>query len=603
MAFEYYIISKTTGDQNSSSQVLTQNTKGYNDVISLGNYFSYVYPAYYRIEGASLNYYGIDYNSISYDINNGKTYTIYFSGESINSLLTNTGSTLIMQDLYRIPLSAYTDYVSNPNFSTVDIDTFLTTPLLEIQEPTSGITIVNSGYTFSFPTQFKDIGNYTENVFSDKDQYFIDTVFAFEENNDLTLGDCYYLDTNNNNVPTRLFLEPSATTYYRSGIGPQTITGNTSFSGSVINGAYFSYFVPPKKPNLYVSGGDSSIAVQGSTTNISPVFNFANVDDGDYYQLQVNYDTNDTPYSGTDIYTYVINKQDGDAEFVRTFSTPLKANDSFIYRIGNTKELINLFGTRQNITTWSDSIEASITATGNFVLSGHTWKNFIDYDYSGQYKTSGMTIVAQNTVGAITYNFNTTTNGGMVSNTISASTSANTSTIYDINVNYNGTLTTLDWKNALYSSTTWSSTGLYVVGESQYTAVTDSSFDFTTVSRGIDGVSITLYQIYNSTQLDLGIDLQSTSKKILFKNQPYNDTQTGIVYTKLSTVEGFFNFSSINGGYYKLVANAPSPEYAAYKDIETYITINSDTNLDLIFYINWSVANYTFAELSNELFL
>jgi hypothetical protein len=214
-----------------------------------------------------------------------------------------------------------------------------------------------------------------------------------------------------------------------------------------------------------------------------------------------------------------------------------------------------------------------------------------------------MTIVSPNTVGAITYNFATTTNGAMVANTISASTSANTSTIYDVTVHYNGTLYTQDWRNALYSSTTWSSLGMYIVGESPNTGLTNSSFGFTTTSRGIEGASITLYQVYNNTQVDLAIDLASSSQKILNKVGNYNDMVSGIEYTQVSSTEGFFDFGNVNGGYYRLVATAPSPQYNAYITIDTYITINSNTDLDLIFYINWGNNNYSFDDLSNELFL
>jgi hypothetical protein len=214
-----------------------------------------------------------------------------------------------------------------------------------------------------------------------------------------------------------------------------------------------------------------------------------------------------------------------------------------------------------------------------------------------------MTIVSPNTVGAITYNFATTTNGGMVANTISASTSANTSTIYNITVHYNGTLYTQDWRNALYSSDTWSSLGLYVVGASPNTGLTDSSFNFTTASRGIENVSITLYQVYNNTQVDLAIDIASSSQKILNKVGNYNDMVTGIEYTQVSSTEGFFDFGNVNGGYYRLVATAPSPQYSSYISIDTYITINSNTDLDLIFYIEWGNNNNTFASLSNETFL
>jgi hypothetical protein len=611
-------ISQSTGDQNSSSQVFTQNTLGYYNSLSYGNFFSYLYPVY-RIEGASLNYYDVDYNSISYDITNGKIYSLFFSGESISSVSGHTGSTLITHSLYRLPFSSYSAIISSSisgltneidltgtttgtatgnTETTFDIQSFFDTPLVSITENVSGITIINDTYTYSFPTLYKDVGNFTQPIFEDKGQYVLDTVFSFEQSNDITLGDAYVLNPDNSFIPERVYLDPSATTFYSSNLGPVEITGDTPFSGTVINGAFFTYFVPPKKPNLYVSGGRQLIAVEGTQTNLSPVFNFANVDDGDYYLLQVNYDILDTPFSGTDIYTYTINKQAGDAEFVRVFSTPLRANDDFNYRIGNTKEITNIFGIKQSITNWSDSIYANIVAAGQFYFSGYTWRNFISTNYDGFYNISGMTIGAS-TPGPITFTFTTVANATMPLNTISAATDG----INTIDVEYNGTLYTQDWRNAVYSATNWSNLGLYVVNDSPFTAVTDSSFSFTTQSRAMANVSLSLTQIYNNTQLDLSIDLRSSENIAITNTENYVGTNSGLILNRVSSTDGYFNFGLINGGYYRLTATPPSPQYAAYQPIDIYMTINSNLTMDLIFYIIWGNQSFTFDDLSNETFL
>lgn len=593
-------ISQTTGDQNSASQVLTQNYLAYNNNISLGSYFTYLYPVY-TLEGASLNYYGIDYNSISYDITNGKLYTLFFSGESTSSVIGHSGSTLITHSLYCMPFSAYTLYVQNPeaeDFPFGDIANFLNTPLLSLTEPVSSITISNSAYTYSFPTLYKDVGNFTLPVFEDKNQYLLDTLFSFEESNDLTIGDCLRMTPNVFDPPERVYLEPSATTFYTSNLGEFEISGDTPFSGFTVNGAFFTYFVPPKKPNLNVSLGRQQISVEGPQTNLSPVFNFANVDDGDYYKLQVNYNTGDTPYSGTEIYTYEINKQVGDAEFVRVFSTPLNANDDFIYRIGNTKEIINIFGNKQSITTWSDSVSASISASGKFYFSGYTWRNYISNTFNGVYHISGMTIVA-NTLIPTTYVFDTVENLTMTNGRISAATDGSGL----ITIEYNGTLYTEDWRNALYSSTSWSNLGIYIVDDSPNTAITDSNFTINTITQGMPNASVTLQQIYGNTELDLAID-QRSSRSTTFTNRDLyqQGISNGVTLSRISGPNGYFDFGFVRGGYYRLTVQ-PSASYPAYEPIDIFITINSNLGMDLILSIIWGNQTFTFDDLQNDTFL
>ncbi len=123
-------LSQTTGNQDTSSQVLTSNASGYFNQISLGSCFTYLYPVY-KIEGATLDYYGEDYNSISYDITNGKIYTLFFSGESTTSVIDYTGNTTISHDLYRLPFTAYTIYYNNPQTEEVgDIESFFENKLV-----------------------------------------------------------------------------------------------------------------------------------------------------------------------------------------------------------------------------------------------------------------------------------------------------------------------------------------------------------------------------------------------------------------------------------------------------------------------------------------
>lgn len=603
MSLDYYITSQTTGDQDSVSQVFTQNTLGRYNIQSVVDFFSFDYPAYY-VEGATLDYYGKDYNSISYDITNGKIYTLIFTANT--QVL--SGSNSITHVLYRIKQDDYNSFLADPLNNGFFLNQLLNTPLFSIEEYCSGLTISNGIYTYSFPTQFKDVGQFTQDIFNDKDQFFLDTPIGFDQTNDLTVGDAYYIDPNNviNGViyPVRLYLEPSATTRVNSSLGPQIITGNTLASGYTFQGAFFTYFVPPKKPNLNVSDGRKQIAVTGFQNTLSPIFNFNNTDDGDYYQLQVNYDTQDTPFSGSEIFTYTINKQAGDAEFVRTFSTPLRANDTFIYRIGNSKEIENLFGNKQTITTWSDTIEAQIVSSGKYSLSGTTWRNLISDTYYGFYHMSGITVGAE-TSSSRSYSITTQVNGLMNPDTISASTNG----FNTITVDYNGTLDTLQWQNAIYAAAGFSSMNMYVIGGTTGATPinsTDFTFSINTESRRFAGITVQITSIFLNTQLDLSIDKRNSSEVAFNISENYANTAVGQQFTRVSDSMGRFDFGDIIGGYYLLTATAQPPPTinSEYNPISQYITLNSNLSLDLIFSIYWgNQTSLGFTILSNVTFL
>jgi hypothetical protein len=148
------------------------------------------------------------------------------------------------------------------------------------------------------------------------------------------------------------------------------ITGGT-FENLVVHGALFTYFIAPQKPNIDVLSDMPSVV--GTLETFSPIFSFNNVSDGDYYKLQVSYDTTDTAFLNSVVFK--IPKQEGIPDFIRSYSTPLSPDTEFIYRIGNTKEIVNIFGVKQNVTTWS-RVETALTATdGIYDVAGVVYQD------------------------------------------------------------------------------------------------------------------------------------------------------------------------------------------------------------------------------------
>ena len=374
--------SQSTGTVDSVAQAFSQN-RFINIEPNNTTHFEYKYPIY-TIEGATYNYYAQNAATLTQSINLSHTYTMVFS-ENSESL---SGFTEVKHELYRIKFEDYLKALNNSNSSafTETIIENLKTPLVTYTEVASGATgvftrISGNRYSFSFPNQFKLPGQYTQDTFRDKAQYFINTKFTFPKYFDRTIGDIqtYQLNEEGKSVPYQLI------DYYRndfvmleSSLGSNIITGNTPFSGLSVDGAFITFFTTPKKPNLYVSKGDESINIEGKQSTFAPTFNFSNVDDGDFYRLMVTYDTTDTNFTGPNRVERLINKQDGDAEYVRTFSTPLLPNKQFLYKIGNTKQIISIFGSKQQATVWTEPIAAETSNDGKFSFAGTVYVDHID---------------------------------------------------------------------------------------------------------------------------------------------------------------------------------------------------------------------------------
>ncbi len=368
------IKSQSTGNEESAAQAFSQNYwVKIKDTIT--NPIIWETPVYI-LEGATRNYYSYDYNGLSTDINNGKDITMVFTANTFSL----SGITILNHKLYRIDYKTFIEAQKNVMSTayTITLLNNLSEPLYTFSEALTAATISAGRYKYNFPTQIKRVGEFTTNVFEDKAQYFVDSEFVFPINVDETLGDFLILSTvTSGNTVQLLDYYHDNYSLLKSNLGSYVITGNTPFSGLTVTGAYFTYMVPPKKPNLEVSNGDSTIAIQGRLNTFSPIFNFNGVDDGDYYQLQVTYNTTDFQFEDSSVATFKINKQEGDAEYVRTFNTILTPNREFLYRIINVKEIENIFGVKYTSYAPSDYVAAETASDGKYVFSGTVYQGYI----------------------------------------------------------------------------------------------------------------------------------------------------------------------------------------------------------------------------------
>jgi hypothetical protein len=387
------IIQKAMGDSETASQYTFENAI-IAPLYPLIPAYEYSIPTF-NPSGASFDYYGQNIHAISTNLNNKKIVRFnWLSGtESLS------GTNLWRQEIYRIPFQDYDAFVNATGETQANllntISNYLTNPLITLDITASTIT-VSTYYDYEVPTVVKPTDSFAEQLFLDKAQYFIDSKLVFNRQIDNTIGDFIY--------PTHFdgtAIEPpiDITNQYVSlddgglvqGITASTLgqfqeiisdgkpyiiaSGITSnIKGQTVNGAYFVYFVVPKKPNIDVLNGGPSVF--GMLDTFSPIFNFNTVDDGDYYRLQVSYDITDYSFTGSQRALFFIDKQPGDPEFVRSYSTPLSPAEDFIYRIGNTKEIINIFGVKQNVTTWGRIESANTANDGTFNVSGYVYQTY-----------------------------------------------------------------------------------------------------------------------------------------------------------------------------------------------------------------------------------
>nr|QBM02836.1 hypothetical protein [uncultured archaeon] len=375
MSIEKFTTSKTSGSGDSISQVFVSNTIASSKQVVATSPFNFDVPVYTFStgnNGATFNFYTQNTDGISASLNSIKNFTFNFSANT-NSL---SGTTRMKHDIYRIDYDTFTSTVPEivlTAFTTTNIYSALTQPIYTVFEDTSGSTfVVNSAHTLTISQKIKPTGQYTQDLFVDKAQYFIDSTFVFDKSIDQTLG---AVEMYSGSQIVQLYDMPiSANTILQTSNNIHTITGGT-FSGVSISGATFTFFTPPKKADIFVING--APAVQGILNTFCPIMSFKNTEDGDSYKIAVTYNTGDTTFTGTTT-TFNINPQPGNAEHIRTAAIVINPNSEFLYKIGNVKEIINLFGIKQNVTTWSEFVYAKASNDGTFEISGHSWINSIN---------------------------------------------------------------------------------------------------------------------------------------------------------------------------------------------------------------------------------
>lgn len=389
------------------------------DYNNTGSIFTFNVPVY-NISGATSDFYTQTTAGISTNSSNIKVISYYFDSTlysaSTNSLSGatsgGTGSTIFHHDIYRLDYPTFTAATFAATQTTAGTSSIefqdaineLSEPIVSYQITGTPLTqsafLANQSlqtidqvamyqvgvfssytqYNLLLPQKIKPTGSYTINLFEDKSQYFIDSFFYIPTLVDRTLTGYKAIDngstvtlsasTGTTYLPS-LSYNTGTTSYYSSSPYPTVISGGT-YQGIGVHGAYFVYFINPTTPNLNILNDGPYIS--GPLPTYTPIFGFNNVD-GDYYKLQVNYNTADTNFSSSytqssSIVTYNIPQQTGDPEFIRTFSVPLNPSSPMLYRIGNTKEIINIFGIKNSVTTWSSIYSATTAGNGTFTISG-----------------------------------------------------------------------------------------------------------------------------------------------------------------------------------------------------------------------------------------
>lgn len=245
------------------------------------------------------------------------------------------------------------------------IQDFLSKPLLTFTASTTAIT--GNIYDLYLDQFIKQSDKFKSELFLDKAQYIIDTqlVTTAHVNRDYT--DFTTLSPNgviqstgvwNNNI------QLISTNSY-----PYTIEKGL-FSGITLSGNYFTYFIVPDKPVFEYP------IMTGTLTTFTPEFRWSNGDNADTFLLQINYELSDTGFTGVSTFNYPVEKTEKntkisrsktkslDTEFetekaIYTFQVPVKSNKTFIYRVGNSKELVDIFNVRRNVITFTDYYSAT----------------------------------------------------------------------------------------------------------------------------------------------------------------------------------------------------------------------------------------------------
>lgn len=391
----------TSGTKNSVSQVFYNNCFADSGPVTT-TFTTLLKPKFYTY-GGTLNYYGQDPNAIFTNLVRPPIRFVFSANtESLS------GDTYIVHNIYRIDYETFKLYGDNQLDSKVDlinkksvesklqssnkeflnsnnpirgnnpiiepekffgqsltqndlntIQGYFNKPLLTITASTSAIT--GNVYDLYLDQYIKQSGKFKTELFIDKAQYFIDTKLV----NTLPLNKQYndFISLGPSGINGSTSWDTHIQLTSTNSI-PVTIEAGL-FSGITLSGNYFTFFIVPDKPVLEYP------IMTGNLTTFTPEFRWSNGDNADSFLLQINYDISDTGFTGVSTFNYPVEKTEKntkisrsktksfDTEFetekaIYTFQVPTKSNKTFIYRVGNSKELIDIFNVRRNVVTFTD---------------------------------------------------------------------------------------------------------------------------------------------------------------------------------------------------------------------------------------------------------
>lgn len=340
----------------------------------------YVLPGFSSSTG-TYDFYGSERNSV-FVIYTRPSLSFLFTGNT-EVFTSDTRFQGVMQELYKIDHDDVLEYrATGSQLSWERVAASIQTPIVTYSAVTSAVT---SAFTLSvLPDQFiKPEDRYTEEIFEDRAQYFMNMRFLFSTSGDtgttfinsgatsgLTATTLTYSVLDENGlIVSRPY---TADTFVLSNDRQAIITAG-SWSGMSVNGLFFACFQPPSKPILHFP-----FVATATTENetFTPTFNFSNVEDGDSFVLEVTYDLTDTGFTNTSTYSgvtqYFRNKTENSLEQtvdettqnvvgskrttsikVRRINAPIRSNSLFLYRIGNVKSITNIFDVEQRIINYS----------------------------------------------------------------------------------------------------------------------------------------------------------------------------------------------------------------------------------------------------------
>lgn len=351
--------SKTSGTQSTKGQSFYANTH-LNHKASQSDLFEFSAPIYSANTAGTLAFAAQTSKSI-FELYGRPQVKFAFSGN--NSTFTSANYINMSHDVYKVPYTEILNYRESPTQENFDIvKKRISQPFVSFTASTA-ITTTLTGSSDPYvcsPEQIdKPLKGLSEEIFEDKAMYFFNIRHSFRE----TL----------NPYQNIIGMDERKLYYDKTPVfktfGDETRIESGAWSGITAKGLFFTCFYPPSVPNIEDPRPESY-----SAETFTPEFFFSNVSDGDEYVVEITYqdiNSNFTITSATSKYFYSksesknstsrvahVEKTSFISETTRRAAVPLVPGSTYYYRIGNIKYVVNLFGVKQSIISYTEPVQS-----------------------------------------------------------------------------------------------------------------------------------------------------------------------------------------------------------------------------------------------------